>query len=468
MFYTVYWSNSEKFNRKEKNNMKKLALFLALIMVVAACVMPVSAADETKTISFEAHAGDAAYLVTDKSTAVWPESGDQYYQLKNGEQLVYKFTLEGKASAAKITMPALGVYEIWAGSTIEGAKKVYTSAALSSFKDAYCNNGDNWSTKSLAEAEYTTVFEPLLDEIDLTSALDDGTTLYVIMKCTSDIPNGISTGIWAKDSAISNSKKYVNRRWNLSHGYSKDGGEEGSRGKSDTAAGEKYSDGMVTLTYTLAPAAPAEKKFVKMLDFDEKYFGTLDEEDQLDGTGCNSFTFKETSGTEVFQKPFDAIDLTGCDFVEFWFYISDASKLDQFTGAQIELTSSGKCDVEEATWNIPASWDSIIVGEAKDGWNLIRLDIHKQTDNGAKWNNINFFRMYTLEGKKLAGVTIKFDDMYAYTEGADVPAPQKGAPATEAPTEPVVEPTTFDAASSIAVVAVAAMGVVLVASKKRH
>ncbi|MCQ2426137.1 MAG: hypothetical protein MJ070_08320 [Lachnospiraceae bacterium] len=443
--------------------MKKLALFLALIMVVAACVIPVSAADE-KTISFEAHAGDAAYLVSDKSTVVWPESGDQYYWLKNGEQLVYKFTLEGNASSAKITMPALGVYEIWAGSTIDGAKKVYTSAQLASFKDAYCGNGDNWSTPNLDPSEYTTVFEPLLEEVDLTSALD-GTTLYVILKCTSDIPSDIKTGIWAKDSAVSNSTKYVNRRWNLSNNFPKDGGVEGSRSKSDKVAGEKYSDGLVTLTYTLAPAAPAgEKKVIKMLDFDEAYFGSFDTENHVDGTGCCSFTFKETSGTEVFQKKFDAIDLSECDFVEFWFYISDASKLDQFTGAQIELTSSGTCDKEEATWNIPASWDSIIVGEAKDGWNLIRLDIHKQGDNGAKWNNINWFRLYTLEGKKLAGVTIKFDDMYAYTEGAEVPAPQKAAP--ETPDDPT--PATFDAVSSVAVVAVAAMGVVLVASKKRH
>ncbi len=449
--------------------MKKLALFLALIMVVAACVMPISAADETKTISFEAKNGDSAYLVADKSTTAWrPDLGgsnDEYYALKKGEQLVYKFTLEGNASSAKITMPALGVFEIWAGSTIEGAKKVYTSAALNSFNDAYCGGTDNWGTKGLVMNEYTTVFEPILDEIDLTSALD-GTTLYVILKCTDNIPSDIYTGIWAKDQAISASVKYVNRRWNLANGFAKDGdGTANSRTKSDKAAGEKYSDGLVTLTYTLAPAAPAgEKKVIKMLDFDEAYFGGLDTENHVDGTGCCSFTFKETSGTEVFQKKFDAIDLSECDFVEFWFYISDASKLDQFTGAQIELTSSGTCDAEEATWNIPASWGSIIVGEAKDGWNLIRLDIHKQGDNGAKWNNINWFRLYTLEGKKLAGVTIKFDDMYAYTEGATVPAPQKAAP--ETPDDPT--PATFDAVSSVAVVAVAAMGVVLVASKKRH
>ena len=212
------------------------------------------------------------------------------------------------------------------------------------------------------------------------------------------------------------------------------------------------------------PETPAgDKKVVKMLDFDEQYFGTLDTEGQVDGTGCCSFTFKETSGTEVFQKKFDAIDLTGCDFVEFWLYISDVSKLDQFTGAQIELTSSGTCDKEEATWNIPASWSSIIVGEPQNGWNLIRLDIHKEADNGAKWNNINWFRLYTLEGKKLAGLTLKFDDMYAYAEGTEVPAPQKTAAPADDPT-----PATFDAVSSVAVAAVAALGVALVASKKRH
>lgn len=47
-------------------------------------------------------------------------------------------------------------------------------------------------------------------------------------------------------------------------------------------------------------------------------------------------------------------------------------------------------------------------------------------------------------------------------------APETDAPATDAPVAPVVEPTTFDAVSSIAAAAAAAMGIVLVASKKRH
>lgn len=45
---------------------------------------------------------------------------------------------------------------------------------------------------------------------------------------------------------------------------------------------------------------------------------------------------------------------------------------------------------------------------------------------------------------------------------------ETAAPETEAPSDPVVEPTTFDAAASVAVAAIAAMGIVLVASKKRH
>ncbi|MCQ2425927.1 MAG: hypothetical protein MJ070_07260 [Lachnospiraceae bacterium] len=211
-----------------------------------------------------------------------------------------------------------------------------------------------------------------------------------------------------------------------------------------------------------APAAPTgDGKVVKMFGFDTQKFGTLDTEGHVDGTGCNSYTFNDTvKAADTFVVKFDTpIDLSECDYVDFWFYASDASKLSLYKGAQIELTSSGTCDAEEATWNLPAAWNTIIEGGPKDGWNLIHLDINKTDDNHADWSKINFFRMYTLDPQNLDGLTIKFDDMYAYAEGAEVPAPQKGTTPT---------PATFDAVSSVAVVAVAALGVALVASKKRH
>ena len=474
--------------------MKKLALFLALIMVVAACVMPVSAADETKTISFAIMTDDEAkYLVTDASTVTNSGDGDLQYILKSGEQLVYKFPVEAGINDADFILPGLGFYEVYAGKSanVADCKLVYKTAEA--FYDGYTSNtlGNNWSNdhKGLTADKYTTAYEPLLEAFSLKEALSGVTTdLYIIVKAFGDHDGDAArTGIWAEANAKKGSIKYVNRRYNLMNNFDRDATSGGAHDPAAAIEGEKYSDGLVKLTYTVAPAAPAPK-FVKMLDFDEQYFGTLDTEGHVDGTGCNSFTFKETSGVEVFQRSIEnPIDISGCDFVEFYFYCSDITKLDQFTGAQIELCSDGGCDRGEMTFDISgAGLKNRIVGEPQNGWNLVRLDLNapsaKHTTGGTDaagkpfdaYNpaHINYFRMYTLEGNKFAGVTMKWDYMYAYAEGETVPAPQKAsaqteAPATDAPTEPVTPPT-FDAAASVAVAAVAAMGIVLVASKKRH
>lgn len=62
---------------------------------------------------------------------------------------------------------------------------------------------------------------------------------------------------------------------------------------------------------------------------------------------------------------------------------------------------------------------------------------------------------------------VAVSDVFTFTEPGVEPVTD---PATEAATEPEEDPApaTFDAAASVAVAAVAAMGIVLVSSKKRH
>lgn len=233
------------------------------------------------------------------------------------------------------------------------------------------------------------------------------------------------------------------------------------------------------------PVSADEGKVVQVCTFDTAVFngGSLDEENQFEGTGCHTFKIGGNN-PDVFEAHFDAVDVSGCDYVAFWFFVSDASKLEKMGSGQLEFTSSGRSDQKEAYWYLNGAFGTNFMPEGpKDGWNLVRMPIKtpdKFTNGEPDWTNFNFFRMY-FDASGMKDVIIRYDDMFAYTEGADIsahmkkaeaateaPATDAPAPATDAPVTPVVDPTTFDAASSIAVVAVAAMGVVLVASKKRH
>ena len=217
-----------------------------------------------------------------------------------------------------------------------------------------------------------------------------------------------------------------------------------------------------------AKATPKVAKVVRVYEFegDNILGGTqLNTELTKDGTGCASHTYGENEEVVAMGKAFEPVDLTGCDNAEFWFYISDVSKIGAFENGQIEICSGGECDKEETSWNLGGNGlKSLIVGEPVSGWNLVRLPA---VGGGADWSRINYFRFYSLnaKGNGLAGTTVAFDMLYGCTEG-DAPAPA----VSEAPDTPDTPdtPATFDAVSSVAVAAVAALGVALVASKKRH
>ena len=57
------------------------------------------------------------------------------------------------------------------------------------------------------------------------------------------------------------------------------------------------------------------------------------------------------------------------------------------TPGQLELTSSGRCDVEETSWNISKSM-------LKDGWNTLYLSFESPGENAADLARINYVRVY--------------------------------------------------------------------------
>jgi len=112
----------------------------------------------------------------------------------------------------------------------------------------------------------------------------------------------------------------------------------------------------------------------------------LDSENKQEGFASLSCT---GGGTDKFKKTFDPPVNTFCDessYFNLWVYVSDVSAFDG--GGQIEITSSGRPDVDEYSWSVPSL-------NLSDGWNELRLKISDASSNGnPDLSAINFFRFY--------------------------------------------------------------------------
>lgn len=214
---------------------------------------------------------------------------------------------------------------------------------------------------------------------------------------------------------------------------------------------------------------------------------SLDTENQVAGSGCNSAVIgKAGEGFTLRKNSVGTVNASAFEFIEFEFYVSDASilsKWDKFDHTSFEMTSSGTYDKNELGWTFAELLAANEGGEVKAGWNHIKVKLstgHPDNDKdaGIDLSNVKFFRIYMANPHEDINVTVKFDNV-RFTNTAPEPvteAPATDAPATDAPataapaTNPTDDPapTTFDASASIAVAAVAAMGIVLVSSKKRH
>lgn len=110
-----------------------------------------------------------------------------------------------------------------------------------------------------------------------------------------------------------------------------------------------------------------------------------------------SFSKENTTGTFTFETKGFEFDLSDYEKNALWLcmdiYVSNtdgSDNLDEFTSeGQIELTSSGTCDKEEASWQFPR------IG-LKSGNNKIRLLISGATaDNGLDLSSVNYLRVYS-------------------------------------------------------------------------
>ena len=96
--------------------------------------------------------------------------------------------------------------------------------------------------------------------------------------------------------------------------------------------------------------------------------------------------------TTTLQGSFEPIDISEFKngYLHFYIYCSDISKIG--SNGQIEITSSGACDVNEYNWNV-------FQYVTKTGWNEVWLDLSTAGTTGgqADLSKINYFRIYLLD-----------------------------------------------------------------------
>ncbi|MBR4867580.1 MAG: metallophosphoesterase [Clostridia bacterium] len=121
------------------------------------------------------------------------------------------------------------------------------------------------------------------------------------------------------------------------------------------------------------------------------------------GTAASSVTFSKSISPAISITDYDKAYLA----LNLKFYISDPTQLKTAGAPQIELTSSGKCDVNELHWN----FSSLTL---KAGWNDLTLDFSDGVPTGGELDitKINYMRIYAFFS---ASVEVGFGPMTIIT-----------------------------------------------------
>jgi len=124
---------------------------------------------------------------------------------------------------------------------------------------------------------------------------------------------------------------------------------------------------------------------------------TVNAEAQKQGAACIEYSGSSTDEfKKLFSTPFNSGVTKANGVLQFWYYISDATKMG--TSNQIELGSAGKNDVDEFSWKLT---------NISSGWNYLQLNISDaNTIGNPDMNAINWFRLYCA---KTGVVTTRID-----------------------------------------------------------
>ena len=193
---------------------------------------------------------------------------------------------------------------------------------------------------------------------------------------------------------------------------------------------------LMTTIVSVAALDPEDQKEMTVTEHSIPLFGcntvlgdfTLDSKDYKAGKSALSYTLgtvKGANGEEIVnngQASFfflfesttgkESIDASKMDTLEFWLYVSDREALGavQFADNSMELTSAGRCDVEETNWRL----SEILAQCTKNGWNEIRLPLDmNKGDTSTDWTRLNFMRWYFVNASNVPQkpIIIKIDNI---------------------------------------------------------
>ncbi len=156
--------------------------------------------------------------------------------------------------------------------------------------------------------------------------------------------------------------------------------------------------------------------------FDDPAAFTVDTANAVEGTGCATASAPSDVMTisRKYDKPIDLSRIKDNGYVYVWIYVENAAALRTNDG-QLELTSSGKSDVNELGWTLPKEVTF------KDGWNEILLKVDPKTE--CDLSAVNYMRLYMFTDSEN---TIKIDRLMAGV-GEDFGIMPETEPVTEAP-----------------------------------
>lgn len=124
----------------------------------------------------------------------------------------------------------------------------------------------------------------------------------------------------------------------------------------------------------------------------------LNGSDKKQGENCIEFTGSNANEfNKIFSTPYNSGITANNAVLQFWYFISDVSKLDQ---QKMELGSAGKAGEDVYKWTLT---------DLSTGWNLISLKINHATSNGTP--DMNAINWFSITGGKTAIITTRIDEI---------------------------------------------------------
>lgn len=170
---------------------------------------------------------------------------------------------------------------------------------------------------------------------------------------------------------------------------------------------------LLVFSFCLPVAADElDEEFIEMLDDCEKVsFQSWDKPrafqrntaEKTEGKASTMLNIPRGDGAFVIGATYNPVNATGANYLIMDLYVSDPDLWYSSTSTTLEMTSSGKCDVEETNWELLAF-------DVREGWNHLELPI--APNGGCRLNHINYIRIFTLSIDVQKGLTIGFDNIH--------------------------------------------------------